>query len=409
MHMPVALRSRFPALTRCHLGRPVAYFDGPGGTQVPTSVVAAMTDYLYHHNANTHWQYGSSIETDQMISDARAAFADLFCAESRSEIVFGLNMTTLTFHIARALGRQWGPRDEVVVTALDHHGNVAPWQALARERGVTVHMARFDPESGALDLEDFARLLNSHTRLVAVGAASNALGTINPVREIVTMAHAVGALAFIDAVHYAAHELTDVQAWDCDFLACSAYKLYGPHVGVLYGRRDILARLDVPKLLAAPNTTPERIETGTQNHEGIAGARAAVDFLASLAPVTAAADSRRAQLVATFGALSRAGEALSRQLWEGLATLPTVHLYGPKPGRPRTPTVSFTVRDLSAHDVARRLADVGVFVSSGDFYATSVLEGLRVSDQGLVRAGCACYSTPTEVDCLVDAIARIPE
>jgi cysteine desulfurase family protein (TIGR01976 family) len=403
---PDTIRAQFPALARGYLGRPVAYFDGPGGTQVPASVMETMTDYLSNHNANTDWAYPTSIETDAIIAGARSAFGDLFGSVSAEEIVFGLNMTTLTFHVARALGRGWGPGDEIVVTQLDHQANVAPWRALARERGVTIRLVLFDPVSGELDMDELARTINSRTRLVAVGAASNALGTINDVAQITQMAHAVGALTFVDAVHYAAHGVMDVRGWGCDLAACSAYKLYGPHIGVLYGRYDLLAELDVPKVDPAPNEPPERIETGTQNHEGIAGARAAVDFLASLAPAGPGV-TRRARLETAFGMLHREGEALVTRLWDGLSAISSVKLYGPRPGRPRTPTVVFTVRDLVARAVAQQLARAAVFVSHGDFYASTVIERLGVTDRGLVRAGCACYTTPDDVDRLIDAVAQI--
>jgi cysteine desulfurase family protein (TIGR01976 family) len=403
---PDTIRAQFPALARGYLGRPVAYFDGPGGTQVPASVMETMTDYLSNHNANTDWAYPTSIETDAIIAGARSAFGDLFGSVSAEEIVFGLNMTTLTFHVARALGRGWGPGDEIVVTQLDHQANVAPWRALARERGVTIRLVLFDPVSGELDMDELARTINSRTRLVAVGAASNALGTINDVAQITQIAHAVGALTFVDAVHYAAHGVMDVRGWGCDLAACSAYKLYGPHIGVLYGRYDLLAELDVPKVDPAPNEPPERIETGTQNHEGIAGARAAVDFLASLAPAGPGV-TRRARLETAFGMLHREGEALVTRLWDGLSAISSVKLYGPRPGRPRTPTVVFTVRDLVARAVAQQLARAAVFVSHGDFYASTVIERLGVTDRGLVRAGCACYTTPDDVDRLIDAVAQI--
>jgi cysteine desulfurase family protein (TIGR01976 family) len=366
-----------------------------------------MSDYLYHHNANTHWRYPTSIETDEMIVESRAAFADLFRARSPEEIVFGLNMTTLTLHVSRSLARRWSPGDEVVVTDLDHHANVAPWQALTKDRGVVVKVVRFDSQTGELDLDDLERSIGPRTKLVAVGAASNALGTINPVAQIVEMTHARGALAYIDAVHYSAHELIDVQEWKCDFLVSSAYKLYGPHIGVLYGRRDLLADLDVPKLDGAPSSPPERIESGTQNHEGIAGAGAAVEFIADIAPPAYDHAPRRARLGQAFELLHREGEALLLRLWDGLSGLPSVRLYGPRPGRPRTPTLSFTVRDLPADDVARRLADRAIFVSSGDFYATSVVQCLGLADRGLVRAGSACYTTADEIDRLIDAVAGI--
>ncbi len=276
------IRAHFPALERTHGGERVAYFDGPGGTQVPRAVVEAVSDYLYRHNANTHWAYPTSAETDEIIESARAALAD-FLGATPQEIVFGANTTALAFHLSRTLGRTFEAGDEIVVTELDHHANVAPWQALERERGVRVRVARMEPETGTLDWEDFGRLVNARTKLLAVGAASNALGTVTDVRRAAELARGVGARVFVDAVHLAAHELPDARALGCDFLACSAYKFYGPHVGAMFCRRELLEMLPFPKLAPAPDTAPERAETGTQNHEGIAGAAAAVDFLAALA------------------------------------------------------------------------------------------------------------------------------
>src|SRR5205809_6891675 len=277
------IRRCFPALARTHNGYPVAYFDGPGGTQVPRIAVEAMNDYLYHHNANTHWAYPTSEETDALIDSARSVLADFLNAGS-TEIVFGANMTTLTFHLAHALGRGYEREDEILVTELDHHANIAPWRALEKECGVKVRMVRMIPETGELDWEDFSRQLTRRTKLVAIGAASNALGTINDVRRAAEMAHSLGAQIFVDAVHYAPHALVDVRDWNCDFSACSAYKFYGPHIGILYGWHDLLDSLDFPKLIPAPDSAPEKAETGTQNHEGIAGAAAAVDLIGSLAP-----------------------------------------------------------------------------------------------------------------------------
>ncbi|HMD99810.1 MAG TPA: cysteine desulfurase-like protein [Terriglobia bacterium] len=393
------IRAHFPALDRRHQGYPVAYFDGPGGTQVPREVVEAMADYLYHHNANTHWAYPTSAETDEAIERARAALAD-FLNASPAEVAFGANMTTLTFHLARGLGRLWGPGDEIVVTELDHHGNVAPWQAIARERGVTVRMVKMVPETGQLDWHDLEQSLGYHTRLLAMGAASNALGTINDVRRAGELAHAAGALLFVDAVHSAPHVLTEVRALDSDFLACSAYKFYGPHIGVLYGKRDLLQSVDFPKLTRAPDAAPERAETGTQNHEGMVGAAAAVDFLASLAPGA----TRRERLGAAFDALHRRHTALVRRLWEGLSAIDGVTLCGPPPTAARTPTVSFTVRNVPSNKVAASLAERGVFVSHGDFYATTIVERLGLGKEGLVRAGCACYTTEAEVERLVEGV-----
>ncbi|MBC7893821.1 MAG: cysteine desulfurase-like protein [Cytophagaceae bacterium] len=396
------IRALFPALARAHNGLPVAYFDGPGGTQVPAPVVDAMSDYLLNHNANTHWLYPTSRETDAMLWQAREAMAD-FLNVTPHEVSFGNNMTTITFHLARALGRAWGPGDEVVVTELDHHANVAPWQALARERGITVRTARMIPEQGVLDWDHLASLVSSKTRLLAIGAASNALGTINDIPRAAKLARGVGALLFVDAVHYAAHGVVDAQAWDCDFLACSSYKFYGPHAGVLYARRDVFASLDVPKLEPAPTEVPERIETGTQNHEGIVGTGAAIDFLASLGDGA----SRRERLVTSMQALHRRGDTLFGMLWEGLTSIPRVRVFGLPPGGQRTPTVSFVVEGKSSDDVALELANCGVFASNGDFYATTIIERLGHASDGVVRAGCACYTTEDEVTRLVNGVREL--
>jgi len=395
-------RRCFPALARTHNGHPVAYFDGPGGTQVARTVVEAMNDYLYHHNANTHWAYPTSEETDAIIDSARSALAHFLNAEP-TEIVFGANMTTLTFHLARALGHGYERDDEILVTELDHHANIAPWRTLERECGVRVRMVKMIPETGELDWEDFSRQLNERTKLVAIGAASNALGTINDVQRAGEMAHSLGAKIFVDAVHFAPHELIDVRDWNCDFLSCSAYKFYGPHIGILYGRHDLLGSLDFPKLIPAPDASPERAETGTQNHEGIAGAAAAVDFLASLAP----GPTWRERLHAALRKLHKHGDALTRQLWNGLQETGRVGLYGPPPGTARTPTIAFTVDGVSSIEVAERLAERGVFLSHGDFYAMTVVERLGQTAHGLVRAGCACYTTPEEVERLLAGVRQI--
>jgi cysteine desulfurase family protein (TIGR01976 family) len=393
------IRRCFPALTRVHNGYRVAYFDGPGGTQVPGTVVEAMNNYLYQHNANTHWAYPTSEETDAIIDSARSVLAD-FLNASPTEIVFGANMTTLTFHLARAIGRCYEREDEIVVTELDHHANIAPWKTLEKECDVKVRMVKMIPEAGELDWDDFYRQLSRRTKLVAIGAASNALGTINDVRRAGELAHSLGAKIFVDAVHYAPHELVDVRNWNCDFLACSAYKFYGPHIGILYGRHDLLGSLDFPKLIPAPDSAPERAETGTQNHEGIAGAAAAVDFLASLAP----GPTRRERLQAALQQLGERGEALIIQLWNGLRETGRVRLYGPPPGTARTPTVAFTVNGVPSIQVAKKLADRGIFLSHGDFYAMTVAERLGQAPHGLVRAGCACYTTAEEVDRMLAAV-----
>jgi cysteine desulfurase family protein (TIGR01976 family) len=398
------IRGQFPALARRYEEHPVAYFDGPGGTQVPAVVVERMTDYLLHHNANTHWHFPTSLETDAALDEARCALADFLNARPH-EIAFGNNMTTLTFHVARGLGRAWGPGDEIVFTELDHHANVAPWQALARERGVTIKMVGMHTDSAQLDWAAMQAAVGPRTRLVAIGAASNALGTVNDVAAAGRLVHAVGGLLFVDAVHYAPHVLVDVDALGCDLLACSAYKFYGPHVGVLFGRHDLLSRVDVPKLDPAPSTAPERIETGTQNHEGIVGAAAAIDFLASLhrGPST----NRRAALASVFSALHARGQELVTTLYNGLAAIPAVRVYGPAPDQPRTPTVAFVVRDRPSDEVARELVSRGLFLSNGDFYATSAIARLGHAGDGVVRAGCACYTSADEVSRLIEAVAEI--
>jgi len=399
------VRGAFPALQRIHEGLPVAYFDGPGGTQVPRAVVDAMADYLYFHNANTHWRYPSSEETDAALFGARQTLADFLHAEP-SEIVFGQNMTTLTYHLSRALGRGWGPGDEIVVTELDHHANVDPWRALEQERGVTIRTVPMRPETGTLDPEELERAVTDRTRLLALGAASNALGTINDLRRGSELARAAGALYFVDAVHYAPHALIDVAAIACDFLACSPYKFYGPHLGVLWGRRALLESIDVPKLVPAPNEPAcERWETGTLSHEAILGAAAAVDFLASFAG--GEGTPRRGALARSYAALRERGDALFRRLWNGLGGIDRVTRFGPPPGSPRTPTVSFVVEGLPADAVAEELARRAVFVSSGDFYAWTVVRRLGHGADGVVRAGCACYTTEDEIDRLLAGVREI--
>ena len=401
---PVATaRAQFPALERVHNGYPVAYFDGPGGTQVPRPVAEAMTQYLYHHNANTHWVYPTSEETDALIAASRQTIAT-FLNASADEVAFGANMTTLTFHLARALGRHWKAGDEVVITELDHHGNVAPWRALEKEKGIVIKSVRFDPKTGKLDLDDLKSRLGPKTRLLALGVASNALGTITRPTEIIQLAHRAGAEVFIDAVHYAPHRSIDVKAWDCDYLACSAYKFYGPHVGILYGKKKRIEALDFPKLDPAPNESPERVETGTQNHEGIVGAAAAVEFIASLGHQSG---TLRERLETSYVMHMSHGAELLHRLWAGLAAVDGLTLYGPQPNDERTPTLSFTLRGHSTNDIARALAKKGVFVSNGDFYAMTVIERLGQAADGVVRVGCSCYTTGDEVERVIDGVREI--
>ena len=409
------IRKQFPATARRYNNHPVAYFDAPGGTQTPQVVVDAVADYLLNHNANTHWEYPTSHETDSMIVSARETFAD-FLNATADEIVFGPNTTTMIYHLSRALGRTMGPGDEIVTTELEHHANLAPWQALVVERGVTLKVAGMDPETGQLDWGDFERLVTKNTKIVAFGAGCNALGTVNNVRGAVELAHSLGALALVDAVHYAPYFLCDAKEMNCDFLTCSAYKFYGPHVSVFYGKKDLLESIDFPKLLPAPDAAPERAETGTQNHEGIAGAAAAVDFYASLAggtgvpPVTHAQDARatrRELLQSAFAGLRAHSAPQVVRLWEALSNINGVRLFGPPPHVARTPTVSFIVNNVASTEVARRLADLGLFVSHGDFYAQTVVDRLGLQPEGLVRVGCACYTNDEEVERLIEAVAKL--
>jgi len=397
------IRREFPALSRTHNGLPVAYFDAPGGTQVPRAVAEAMTDYLFHHNANTHWPYPTSAETDAILTGAREAAADLLNARP-DEIAFGANMTTLTFHLGRALGRMWSEGDEVIITELDHHANVAPWRALEVDRGIVVRSARMNCDASQLDYDHLATLVSPRTKLIAAGGASNAIGTINDLQRIAKIAKDAGALFFVDAVHLTPHELVDVKAIGCDFLACSAYKFYGPHAGILYGRHELLDTLPFPKLAPAPDRAPERVETGTQNHEGIAGIAATIEFLAGIGRGAApAGSSRREALAAFYAAVHQQGLQLTRMLWDALADMPRVRVYGPPPTQPRTPTISFRVEGLHCDELARKLAEKAIFASSGDFYASTVCE--RFGIDSLLRVGCACYTTEEEVQRLIDAVS----
>ena len=398
-----AIRADFPALERQHGGHPVAYFDGPGGTQVPLAVADAMRDYLLHHNANTHWAYPTSVETDALLLEARRTYAAFF-GGAENEVVFGNNMTTITFHVARALARGWQAGDEIIVTELDHHANLAPWQAVAKERGLVLKMLPLDLESWQLRLDLLPELLTSRTRLLAIGAASNALGTISDVAAAARLAKNAGALVYVDGVHLSPHHLPDPKSVGADFFVCSAYKFYGPHVGVLWGRHPLLSSLDVPKLEPAPDTAPERLETGTQNHEGIIGAAAAVRWIAGLG---GGEGNLRSQLVRSYDLLHRRERELFAQLWEGLGQIAGVRRFGLGPGRPRTATVAFTLDGLSSEAVTRSLAGAGCFVSHGDFYASTVAQRLGVADEGMVRIGAACYSTAAEIDRVLEGIAAL--
>lgn len=404
------IRAQFPALAQTVDGQPAVFFDGPGGTQVPQRVIDAIGNYLINANANTHGAFATSARTDAVIAEAHAAMADLLGCDP-DEVVFGPNMTTLTFAMSRAIGRELGPGDEIVVTRLDHDANVAPWRAL-EERGVTVRMVDIDVEDCTLDMGDMARAITANTRLVAIGYASNAVGTINDVAEVVRMAHAVGALAYVDAVHYAPHGPIDVRALDCDFLACSPYKFFAPHMGALYGKRAHLERLQPYKVRPAGNNTPDRWETGTKNHEGLAGVAAAIDYLAELGRNTGGGDattSRRAALLAAMAAIRSYERDLAERLIIGLLAIPGLTFYGirePERFGQRTPTVSIRLASCTPHELAARLGEQGIFVWDGNYYALSLTERLGVEESGgMVRIGLAHYNTAEEIDRLL-AILR---
>ena len=396
------IRRHFPALERVHNGYPVAYFDGPGGTQVPRYVVEQMTDYLYHHNANTHWAYPTSAETDAALAHAREVFAQ-FLNASPTEIAFGANMTTLTLHLSRALSLNYKPGDEIVVTELDHHANIDPWRRLEIERGVTIRTVRMDTTTGQLNGNDLERYIGPKTKLLAIGAASNALGTINNLRDAIALAHAAGALVFVDAVHYAPHALIDVKNLDCDFMGMSAYKFYGPHIGVLYAKRELYEQINFPRLVPAPDYAPENAETGTQNQEGLGGAAAAVEYLASLGSGL----DMRERLRSVFLETHARNMSLFARLWNALGSMSRVTIYGPPPDAARTPTLAFTIDGCTSTDAARRLADKGLFLSHGDFYAYTIVDRLGLHPEGLIRAGCAIYTGEDEIDRLIDGVNEI--
>ena len=404
-----ALRARFPAFSRSHDGRPVVYFDGPGGTQVPDTVIEAVARYYRESNANAGGAFETSRRSDALSAEAHAAVADLFGAGDPGEIAFGANMTTLTLHVSRSIVATMGPDDEIVVTGLDHEGNVGPWRTAAGDRGLRVRTVRVDTTDCTLDLDDLDRLLTPRTRLVAVGWASNAVGTINPVDEIVRRAHALGAWVYVDAVHYAPHAPIDVRALDADFLVASTYKFFGPHLGALYGKREVLQRLPSYKIRPAEH----RFETGTGNFEGQAGALAAVEYIADVGRLSGhvgPAAPRRDAIVAGMEAIRGHEMSLFGRLAAGLGAIPGVRQYGiTDPARfgQRTPTAAITADGVSVATLSRKLGDEGIATWHGDFYATGLIERLGLAESGgLLRIGLMHYNTAEEVDRLLEALER---
>jgi cysteine desulfurase family protein (TIGR01976 family) len=415
MEYPVDhIRSQFPALASG-----AVFFDGPGGTQVPQAVIDAVAQYYRQANANEHGFFATSRRSDEIVACGRQAMADFLNARSAAEIIFGANMTTLTLHLARALGRTLSPGDEVVVTRLDHDANIAPWLHL-QESGAVIRWLEIDPEKCTLKLDRLEKTINQKTRIVAVGHASNAFGTINDIPRIIAAAKKVGALTFVDAVHYAPHRAIDVQLLDCDFLACSPYKFYGPHTGVLYGKREALERLQPYKVRPASDSIPDCFETGTKNHEGIAGVGAAVDFLAALGRdfgpdhaqglETYAAGARRWLKQALAAVMAHETRLFSRLL-EGLLALPGLRVYGitdPKSFSERTPTVCFTLPGLTPAAVAEKLGAAGIYVWEGNYYAWEPMKFLGLEQKGgAVRAGLCLYNTDDEVDRFLEVLRNI--
>jgi cysteine desulfurase family protein (TIGR01976 family) len=402
-------RRQFPALSRRVGERPAAFFDGAGGTQVPQRVIEAVSHYLAHTNANWGGLFATSRESNQILAEAHRGLADFLGADDPDTVVFGQNMTSLTFALSRSLARQWKSSDEIIVTRLDHDANVSPWVLAARDAGATVRYAGIRDEDCTLDLEELRHLINERTKLVAVGCASNATGTINSVRDIADWAHQVGALVFLDAVHFAPHALIDVQALGCDFLACSAYKFFGPHLGVLWGRRRLLEELEAYKVRPAPLTPPDKWMTGTQSHEAIAGALAAVEYLADLGRTLAENDAlpRRAALRAAYREIGLYERGLAARLLAGLDQMPDVKVWGinaPERIEERLATVSFTHDRFTPAAMAEQLGRMGFFVWHGNYYALGLTEALGLEPGGMLRVGMVHYNTLAEVERLLEAL-----
>ncbi len=415
-----SVRSQFPALAMSDNGVRRIYLDNPAGTQVPQRVADAMSDCLLHKSANLGGYFASSKDADQVIAGARAAMADFLNAPSTDEIIFGQNMTTLTLHLSRSIGRLMQPGDEIILSRMDHDANVWPWVLMARDLGLEVKWLSFDKSTFEFDLGDLDELLTDRTRLVCVGGASNLTGTINDIATICSKARAVGAMTYIDAVQSAPHLATDVQQIGCDFLVCSAYKFFGPHQGILWGRREVLESLEPYKVRPAYDEIPWCFETGTQSHEGCAGVTAAVDYFAWIGDSMAAdhmADwghlsGRRQALHAAMDFLFEYEKSIAEHLLQGLAAIDGVTVHGitsPDALDRRVPTVSFTHASIAPDTIAQALAEKNIFVWSGHNYAVEVAQTLGIYESGGgVRIGPVHYNSHAEIDELLDALATIP-
>ncbi|MBA3585988.1 MAG: cysteine desulfurase-like protein [Gemmatimonadetes bacterium] len=395
-----AVRAQFPALSRLHDGKPVAYFDGPGGSQVARSSIDAMTRYMERGGANLHGVFPTSTETEEILAGTRSACAAFLGAEP-DEVAFGANMTTLTLAISRALSNTWDEDSEIVVTELDHRANVDPWLIVAEEKGAKIRWIDVDPETLTLNLNDLDQKINPNTKLVAVGLASNAVGTVNDVAAVAERAHAVGAVVAVDAVHAAPHVPMDRDGIGADVLTCSAYKFFGPHVGVTAIRRGLFEELAVHRLDPAPDHIPDKLETGTQNHEGIAGVRGALEFIASLGE----GGSSREKFLDAMRTVEEHETRLADRFREALREIPGVTLYAAPDTVRKTPTVAFRLEGRAPLEVCQHAADHGFFIAAGDFYASTVAERLGIKERGgFVRAGLAPYNTEEEVEGFVGVL-----
>ena len=405
-------RKQFPALLRKENERAVVYFDGPAGTQVPVTVVDAMSEYMLGCNANHGGLFETSIQSDSWLNQAHQGCADFVGAKDPNEIIFGQNMTSLTFALSRALANTWNAGDEIIVTRLDHDANVSPWVRAAEDRGVKVHRIPFKTSDYTLDLDHFKNHLSDKTRLVAVGCASNATGGINPVKDICMWAHEVGARVFLDAVHYGPHGLIDVQDWDCDFLACSAYKFFGPHTGILWGRKNLLESIQSYRVRPAGEEIPGKWMTGTQSHESIVGALACIDYMAEIGQEISGDRnaSRRESLVNAFAGITTYERQLSLKLIDGLCQIPGIKIYGISDTDrldERFPTFSITHEHIPTTKLAQRLANQGIYVWHGNYYALEFTEALDLEPEGMVRIGLVHYNTPSEIERLLESIESI--
>ena len=412
------VRARFPGLQRLVEGRPAVFFDGPAGSQVPVGVADAVREALLETNANHGGAFATSRESDALLAEAHRAVADLLGSSDSDTIVFGPNMTSLTFQLSRSLARTWRPGDEVLVCSTEHDANFSPWVLAARDAGARIVEVGLRSEDGSLDLDDLDSKLSERTRLLAVGVASNCLGTLQPVAEITRRVHAVGGLVFLDAVHSTPHLLVDVEAIDCDFLVCSAYKFFGPHVGILYGKRQRLEELDPYKLRPPPDTLPDSWMTGTQNHEGIVGTLAAIDYLSDLGrevlgatgPADTEAPERRRLLEEAFRRILLHEREIGTRLLAGLLDLAPVRVRGVTDlarMEERVPTFSFTHERRNPALLAAHLGERGIFTWSGNFYALPVTKALGLEPEGLLRVGLLHYNTAEEVDRLLDELAAL--